>query len=87
MNQFCFIYYTLINLISFSMFFIDKRKAIKNRYRISEIALLMSELLGGCFGGYLSMNLFHHKTKKVKFHFVSIFSIILHIYIILCILI
>lgn len=76
------LYYAIVNLISFCLFFIDKRKAIRNKYRIPETTLLSSELIGGCFGGYLSMHLFHHKTKKIRFHLISILSILIHIYII-----
>lgn len=49
------------------MYYIDKRKAIKHQYRLSEKTLLLSSLLGGCFGGVISMFLFHHKTKHLKF--------------------
>lgn len=76
------LYYTVVNVLSFILFFVDKRKAVRNKYRIPESTLLMSEIIGGCFGGYLSMHIFHHKTKKFKFHFISILSMLIHIIII-----
>ena len=70
-------YYLIsINLISFILIFIDKRKAIKNKYRVKESTLLFISLLGGCFGTLISMYLFHHKTKKLKFKLVHLFCII-----------
>ena len=70
-------YYLIsINIISFILIFIDKRKAINNKYRIKERTLLFISLLGGCFGTIISMYLFHHKTKKLKFKLVHLFCII-----------
>ena len=70
-------YYLIsINLISFILMFIDKRKAIHNKYRIKESALLFISLLGGCFGTLLGMYLFRHKTRKLKFKLVHLFCII-----------
>lgn len=60
------IIYIILNIISFAMFAIDKRKAIKNQWRISESALLISAVFG-IFGAFLGMHLMHHKTKKPKF--------------------
>lgn len=57
----------LMNLISFTIFYIDKRKAIKGKNRISENSLLLSALLLGSIGAFLSMQIFRHKTKKLKF--------------------
>ena len=57
----------IMNLISFTIFYIDKRKAIKGKNRISENSLLLSALLLGSIGAFLSMQIFRHKTKKLKF--------------------
>lgn len=56
-----------MNLISFTMFFVDKRKAIKGKNRISEKSLLLSAFLFGSVGAFLSMQIFRHKTQKLKF--------------------
>jgi len=57
----------------------DKRRAIKNRWRISEAALLTAAALGGSVGCFLSMRLFRHKTKHPKFFIGVPCLIILHI--------
>lgn len=61
------VYMILINLMTFFLYGIDKRKAIKDKSRISEFSLITFVVLGGAFGGFLGMKVFHHKTKKKKF--------------------
>lgn len=83
MNEFqiYLIYLLIINIFTFLVFGIDKLKAIKDSFRISEKTLLTFCLVGGALGGLLGMLLFHHKTKKPKF-FICI-PLLVVIYIIL----
>ena len=60
-------YLIIINLVAFATYYVDKRKAVKQRYRISEQALLLLALAGGAFGSLAAMQVFRHKTKKPKF--------------------
>jgi len=46
---------------------IDKRKAVKNKWRISERTLIFFTLVGGGIGAFLGMRLVRHKTKRWKF--------------------
>ena len=69
-----------INILSFILMGIDKYKAIKNKYRISENTLLLISILGGGIGSLLGMILFHHKTKKLKFQILVPISILINIY-------
>ena len=62
------IYLFLINLIGFILMFIDKRRAIKHKWRISEAALISICAIGGSIGGYAGMQVFRHKTKHIKFY-------------------
>lgn len=63
-----FLYYLiLINILGYSLMYIDKRKAIKKRWRISEHNLLLVAILGGSIGSLLGMYTFRHKTKHLKF--------------------
>jgi uncharacterized membrane protein YsdA (DUF1294 family) len=55
------------NLLTFAIMGIDKRKAIKNRKRISESTLIMLAFFFGSFGISVAMPVFHHKTKKLLF--------------------
>ena len=61
-------YVLLINLFAFSLFGIDKRKAVKRKWRIPEATLLTVAALGGGAGALLGMYTFHHKTRKPKFY-------------------
>ena len=62
------LYYLLIvNAIAFLLMLIDKQKARKNKWRISEAALMFSAVLGGSIGALLGMYTFGHKTKHLKF--------------------
>ena len=61
------ILFMLVNLIAFILYGLDKRKAVKDRWRIPERTLLLAALFGGAAGSLIGMLLFHHKTRKVKF--------------------
>lgn len=57
----------IINIIGFTVFGIDKRKAIKHKRRISESSLLILTFLGGTIGALLGMLIFRHKISKKSF--------------------
>ena len=61
------IYLILINFIAFLSMYIDKKKAIKGKWRIKESTLLMLALVGGSIGAIIGMYAFHHKTQKPRF--------------------
>ena len=57
-----------VNLIDFAMFGIDKAKAERGAYRISEASLLWLAFWGGTLGAYVGRALFRHKTRKQPFN-------------------
>lgn len=61
------IYLLAVNLVSFALMGIDKRKAIKHVWRVPEAALFLSAILGGSIGAWLGMYTFRHKTKHLRF--------------------
>ena len=63
-------YLLIINLIAFVLYGIDKKRAIRNEYRISESVLLWMARLGGGIGCWLGIKMFRHKTKHTKFRIV-----------------
>lgn len=73
------IYYIILNIGTFIIYGIDKRRAVKRRWRISERALISAALFGGGFGALLGMVLFHHKTKHWKFRILVPCFILLHL--------
>ena len=64
------IYYLLaINAVAFIMYGIDKYKAKKAKWRISEATLLLLAVLGGSIGVWMGMKVWHHKTMHKKFKY------------------
>jgi len=63
------IYILIINLVGFFSMGLDKFKAKRGAYRISEKALFIIALIGGSIGSIIGMYKFHHKTKKNAFVF------------------
>lgn len=61
------LYLIVINILTFLVFGIDKRKARKGRWRIPEATLIGLSAAGGSIGALLGMHLFRHKTQKRKF--------------------
>ncbi|MCR5789788.1 MAG: DUF1294 domain-containing protein [Lachnospiraceae bacterium] len=61
------IYFAAINLAAFIIFGIDKGRAKRNRWRISEGTLFSLAIFGGSAGALLGMFCFHHKTQKKRF--------------------
>ncbi len=72
----------VINLLSFIYYGIDKRKAIKNRWRISEKTLLIISLIGP-LGALLGMYVFRHKTQKLYFKILVPAFLVVHVVILL----
>lgn len=62
-------YLVLINLIGFAMMGIDKKRAVRGAWRISEASLFGAALLGGSLGCTLGMHFFHHKTRHWYFRY------------------
>ncbi|SFB17100.1 MULTISPECIES: DUF1294 domain-containing protein [unclassified Bacillus (in: firmicutes)] len=59
--------FLIMNFIGFAIMGIDKQKAKKNQYRISENTLWMTALFGGAIGTTVGMKFFRHKTKHTSF--------------------
>lgn len=64
----CLVCYLLaINAVTFIVYGIDKYKAKKAKWRISEATLLLLAVLGGSVGAWVGMKVWHHKTMHKKF--------------------
>ena len=69
MHQYSMYYLLAINALSFILFGLDKYKAKKGKWRISEATLLMIAVIGGSIGAWVGMRLWHHKTMHKKFKY------------------
>ena len=63
------IYVGIVSLVLCIYMYIDKERAKKREWRISEKSLLTLGFFGGAIGGVLGMYLFRHKTKHNVFAF------------------
>ncbi len=72
----------LINGIGFVLMGVDKRRAKRDQWRISEKTLFLPPLLGGTVGAILGMRVFHHKTKHWYFRYglpaLLVLQVVLH---------
>ncbi len=76
-----FIYMLIMNLIGFFLMGIDKHKAKKHVWRVSEKGLFLASIIGGSLGTLLGMYFFRHKTKH--WYFVVFMPLILVVHIVL----
>lgn len=78
------IYLIIINILGFLLMFIDKQKAKKGAWRISEKTLFIVTTLGGGIGTITGMYIFRHKTQKLNFvvglPLITILELLLAIY-------
>ena len=59
--------YVLVNLLGMILTHIDKRRAQRGMWRISEDTLLTVAALGGALSMFFMMLMVHHKTHRLKF--------------------
>lgn len=69
MYHYSLYYLLVVNTLTFLLYGIDKYKAKKARWRISEATLLMMAVIGGSIGAWAGMRLWHHKTIHKKFKY------------------
>ena len=60
-------YLAAVNLVTFTVYGVDKAKARRGAWRVPEKTLFLLPLLGGSLGALLGMRVFHHKTKHWYF--------------------
>ncbi|ALS37754.1 uncharacterized membrane protein YsdA (DUF1294 family) [Enterococcus rotai] len=76
------VYLLIVNLVEFFTMYLDKQRAKRGKWRVPESELLFIGLIGGGIGGLLAQQLFHHKTRKLRFYFAFIFGTLVTIAII-----
>jgi uncharacterized membrane protein YsdA (DUF1294 family) len=57
-------YYVLMSAFAFGMFWLDKRRAVRGNWRVSERTLHAIELLGVWPGAWIAQRVFRHKWRK-----------------------
>ncbi len=59
--------YLAMNVLTFSLYGADKRRARRNKWRIPERTLLLCTWLMGGVGAFAAMRAFRHKTRHMRF--------------------
>jgi uncharacterized membrane protein YsdA (DUF1294 family) len=59
--------YGLASVVAFVAYGLDKRAAIRGRWRIPESTLHLMELVGGFPGSFIGQHLFRHKLAKIRY--------------------
>jgi len=72
-------YLLIINFATFYLYWEDKRRAKKDKWRVKESTLLLVALVGGSFGALAAMYALRHKTQHFKFKVLVPIFFILHI--------
>ena len=67
MTRYLLWYLAAVNLVTFTVYGVDKAKARRGAWRVPEKTLFLLSLLGGSLGALLGMWAFHHKTKHWYF--------------------
>ena len=68
-RQLILIYLIAINVVTFFLYGMDKWKAKRSKWRISEATLLGLAVIGGSIGAWLGMKVWHHKTMHKKYKY------------------
>ncbi len=81
--KFLYLYLIIINALGLILMLVDKEKARRGAWRISERTLLTVAAVGGSLGSLLGMELFRHKTKHLKFTVAVPVLLVIHIVILI----
>jgi len=73
------LYFIIMSVVAFVACGVDKSRARRRGWRVSESALLVLSFLGGALGFLLGMLIFRHKTRKWRFTLLVPLFLLLHI--------
>ena len=68
----------IMSFITIIIYAIDKIKAVRGSWRISEVTLLLFSFFFGALGGLFSMYIIRHKNRKIKFIILNWLFFIIH---------
>jgi uncharacterized membrane protein YsdA (DUF1294 family)/cold shock CspA family protein len=71
--------YTVVSLLTFVVYAMDKSAAKSNNWRTKERALHLFGVIGGWPGAFFAQNAFRHKSKKAEFQTVFWVTVALNV--------
>ncbi|MEM2584774.1 MAG: DUF1294 domain-containing protein [Thermoproteota archaeon] len=81
LKELAYDYFLLVNIAGFILMGVDKASAIQGETRIPEKWFFTISLIGGPFGVFLGMLVFHHKTRKTYFEFIVTLMLIIYAFV------
>lgn len=66
------IYFIIINIMTFVVYIGDKVLAILKKNRVTEKKLLLLSIFGGAIGGLCAMIIVRHKIRKISFVLINV---------------
>jgi uncharacterized membrane protein YsdA (DUF1294 family) len=79
MQKIALTWYSLLSIVLFILYGLDKAQAVASGRRIPERVLHSLALAGGFAGGLLGRIIFHHKTRKPYFLILLLVSAAIHV--------
>ena len=67
LSYYLIIIFIVWNLTVFLIYGADKRRAVKDKWRVPEKTLILLALFFGATGAFIGMRVFRHKTQHRKF--------------------
>ncbi len=71
--------YTLMSAVAFAVYGVDKSRAARDAWRVSERTLHALEMLGGWPGALLAQHFFRHKRQKTAYLVVFWLIVVIHV--------
>jgi len=76
----------LWNIITFALYALDKSRAKRKKWRISEASLITCAFLMGSLGAVIGMSILRHKTQHIKFKLLVPIAVVLNIAMVVAVL-
>ena len=71
--------YVCMSLVTFALYAIDKQRAVRGEWRLSEATLHLVELLGGWPGALVAQHVLRHKRQKTSYMLVFWLIVAAHV--------
>ncbi len=71
--------YVAVSMMTYVVYAVDKRAAVKKRRRVSEKTLHLMALVGGWPGAWLAQQQLRHKTQKIRFRRLFWVTVVLNV--------